>query len=478
MSEAVVKKSNYFPNYRVREIAGKYLLTGNHGRWTLLNEEEYEALEGGSMSNDLFTRLEDKGLISTGLNTSKIGEYFRSWNKNYFIDPTLHIVVTTRRCNLRCVYCHASSRLSSAAGEDLDPYVAEAIVNFILKSPARQVKIEFQGGESLLNFDIIRQVVTTASAGRLDTEKSISFCLVSNLTLLDEDMVAFFRRHNVGLSTSLDGPDQLHNSQRPYEDGTGSFDRVMSQIALARANGINVGLLGVLTAESIPYYKQMVDLHVALGMENLCFNPVMPLGRARGNRLGMSAELVIKYYREMLDYSFEYNSRGSLVTERMFLLALDKLTMSRDVGFADFRSPCGAFFGQVVYDVNGDIYPCDEARGFAELKLGNVMTHTYEELFESEKAWDVVSASLLNHPACAGCAYQPFCGLCPLRSYSEGKGLHPIPPDDFRCQLNRFLFDYVLEKMINHPDEIASIQRYRAVKHALGVAQHVASEPS
>lgn len=478
MSKKTTLTLNFFPSYRVRAIEGKYLLTGSHGRWTVLTDQEYHSLTNNTLPPELFSRLQDRGLIFTGNNQSRISELFRSWNKYYFENPTLHIVVTTRRCNLRCVYCHAASRPSQSDREDLTAPISEKIVDFIFDSPAKSMKIEFQGGESLLNFDAVRRLVANAKAKQSETGKNVTFSLVSNITLLDQAKLDFIKTHNIRLSTSVDGPAHIHNRQRPFEDGTGSFDRVMSQIEWAKSQGVQIGVLSVLTPDFLPEYREIIDQHVRLGMEQLCLNPVMSLGRAGrpSSKIRMPPEKFIKYYGKILDYSFESLQEGKMALERWFVLALDKVTGSHDIGFKDFRSPCGALFGQIVYDVNGDIYPCDEARGFPELKLGNVTTHRYEDLVESEKAWELITASLHNDTVCDRCAYEPFCGLCPIWSYSDGQGLRPRPPNDFRCQLNQFLFDYVFKKIIQYPEEIAIIQRYRALSLAYNRTRQTARE--
>jgi radical SAM protein with 4Fe4S-binding SPASM domain len=200
----------------------------------------------------------------------------------------------------------------------------------------------------------------------------------------------------------------------------------------------------------------------------LCVNPVLPLGRAAVSRANgnLSAQTFVGYYRDMLDYTFTYLRQGKPIVDRFLWIALTKITGTSDTRFADFRRPCGAIHGQLAYDINGDVYPCDEARGFPEFKLGNVATETYKEIVASEIARKFVAASRHVQPECVACAYLPFCGLCPILSYSEGRGLVPIPSADFRCIFSAFLLDYLFEKVIRSPDELSTILKYRMVRDA------------
>ena len=84
-----------------------------------------------------------------------------------------------------------------------------------LESPSSRIKIEFQGGEPLLNFPLIKTLVHAATAEGTRVGKKIDFVITSNLALLDENILAFCKAHNVLLSTSLDGPVDLHNKNRP-----------------------------------------------------------------------------------------------------------------------------------------------------------------------------------------------------------------------------------------------------------------------
>ena len=92
-------------------------------------------------------------------------------------------------------------------------------MDIAFESPAVRIKIEFQGGEPLLNFPLISTIVSAAKAKAATADKKVDFVIASNLALLDETILAFCKENDVLLSTSLDGPADLHNKNRPRPGG-------------------------------------------------------------------------------------------------------------------------------------------------------------------------------------------------------------------------------------------------------------------
>lgn len=456
-------------NYRARPLAGRILLTADHGAWAIVGRRQFALLEAGRPGQALLRDLERKGLVRTARNAEAIEGFLRKWTGPYFCGTTLHIVVATRRCNLSCSYCHASATGLSEPRQDLDEATAKRIADFILKTPASGLTIEFQGGEPLLNFPVIRDMIEYARGEAEKAGKDVSFAIVTNLTLMTPEILSYAKTRGISLCTSLDGRPDLHDRNRRFPSGKGTHATVRDNLAMAAGCGQDVGILTVLSSASLPRYREIVDMYVEMGRDELCVNPVQKLGAACANwdEVGIpDFDDFLSAYREILDETFDRLRNGSYIMDRMFLLALSKVSSGRDVSYMDFRSPCGAVIGQLVYDVDGSIYPCDESRTFPELKLGNVREHAYADILDSPASMRVVEASLHTDPLCGRCAYRPYCGLCPVLSYSETGSLQPAPPGDLRCRLSMFLFDYLFDKLISAPEEIGKIHAYERVKQA------------
>jgi His-Xaa-Ser system radical SAM maturase HxsB len=469
--KVAVSSHDWRANFRARALSDRVVLVSDHGSWMFVSRQELAALHACRADAELLARLERRGLLRTPDNQQDLEQALERWRAPHLRGASLHIVVTTRRCNLACRYCHASSTPENGPLQDLDAPTAEKIVDFAFHSPVPSLAIEFQGGESLLNLDAVRHTVIVARERARQTGKKVRFSLVSNLTLLTPSTLDYLKENQIGLSTSVDGPPAIHDRNRPFCSGCGSYRQVMAAVQQVRQAGCHAGFLTVLTPASLPHYKEIVDHHLSLGIDILCLNPAQALGRGRDDSHISDFDAYLDCYRKILDYTFALLDEGVVVTERFLLLALQKVVDCSDVGFADFRNPCGAVFSQLAYDVNGDIYPCDEARSFPEFRLGNVALDTYEKIVHLQKARDLVRASIPSAPLCRDCAYEPYCGLCPVMSYAEGRGLTPVPPDDFRCRLTRFLFDFVFEKMASDPEQLNALMRYQALRGGLQKAR-------
>lgn len=473
-SSTTVGRRPWTANYRSRELKQGVVITASHGAWAMLRPVQFRALENGRPSRALLALLEGKGLVRSRRNCSRLDELLDRWCSPYFQGTSLHIVVTTHRCNLRCAYCHAATKPEHDRGGDLQPAVAERIADFILSCPKADLTVEFQGGESLLNFGAVRHMIEYIEARQRAVGKRVEFRMVSNLVLLNPEVAEYAREHHVALCTSLDGTREMHDLHRVFPDGTGSYALVREKIDLARAGGHRVGLLSVVTASTMESCVAAVDAYADLGIDTVCLNPVQRLGRAAESwsDLGIhDVDRFLELYVDVLDHTFERLRRGKFIMDRMFLIGLSKLTGDSDSTFMDFRSPCGAVIGQLVYDIDGSIFPCDEARSIPALKLGSVFEHQYREILGTPLTQTIVDASIHESQACMACAYRPYCGLCPVVTYAESGQFRREPLGTLRCRFTIVLFDYLFAKIASAPEELAAVLRYQAARNALLAAE-------
>jgi uncharacterized protein len=139
-------------------------------------------------------------LLATKYRTKK------AFLKNF---TALHIVVVTLRCNQRCSYCHASSQPPGSKDWDMNHSTAINAVQTIMETPSPSIKIEFQGGEPLLNIDVVKRIVKEAKKINKKKQKNLSFVICTNLTLIDKEVLNYLKREDILVSTSLDGPEEI-----------------------------------------------------------------------------------------------------------------------------------------------------------------------------------------------------------------------------------------------------------------------------
>jgi uncharacterized protein len=368
----------------------------------------------------------------------------------------LHLFVVTLRCEHACPYCQVSRQSQDTLQYDMTPQAASAALDLALKSPSKHLKIEFQGGEPLLNFALIQAVVREAEAKNERLGKRLAFVIATNMALINEDILNFCREHSVLLSTSLDGPRDLHNTNRPRPGGD-SYERTIKGIKLARRflGHDRVSALMTTTEASLIRARDIIDEYISQDFSGIFLRPLSPYGFAIKTRSYRSynTERWLDFYRKGLEYIIQVNRDGHDFIEYYAATILKKMLTSEDPGYVDLMSPAGIGIGAVVYNYDGYVYASDESRMLAEMgkeefKLGHVLTHTYRDIFTSPKLLDPLEESFAySCPMCHDCAYEPYCGADPVFHYAlYGDYVGRKPSSEF-CKRNMEIFKYLILKM-------------------------------
>jgi len=450
--------------YRKRKIGNKFLLTTDHGSWMCLDEFQLRMFQNGrlKMGSNLFKVLKQTGFIIDDDNRDEMVLKIREKYNFLWEGASLHIVVPTLRCNQKCLYCHASSKPEYAKGFNMDEKTAKATVDFIFQSPSPYIIIEFQGGEPLLNFKIVKYVIEYSKKLNKLRKKKLYFSIVSNFSLMDSGKMNYLLNNKVGICTSLDGAEWLHNKNRPFPNGAGkkSYDYtkkwIKTIIAEQKRRGKGSGKVNALmtiTRYSLDNWKGVVDEYVDLGLEYVFLRFLNNLGDARKTwkAISYSAEEFIDFWKKSMDYILYLNKNGKTITERFTWLILQKIIENHEPNFLDQRSPCGAVIGQMTYNYNGDIYSCDEGRmiGGDVFKLGNVKMNSYKSVVSSNQACCIIASSINDTQICDSCVYKPYCGICPVCNYAEHGSIICNISSSNRCKIFKAQFDYIFDKIIN-----------------------------
>ena len=375
--------------------------------------------------------------------------------KKAFLDgfTSLHIFVVSLRCEHSCHYCQVSRVSADRTRYDMSEESARRALDLVFRSPAPQLKIEMQGGEPLLNFERVRQIVTEGEQRAREQQREVEFVVTTNMAMLDDEMLAFFREHGVFLSTSLDGPAELHDANRP-RPGNDSHARTIAGITRTREvlGRDRVAALMTTTRRALQSPGDIVDEYVRHGFQSIFVRPLSPYGFAlRSVRTtGYSMREFLDFYVRALDYILELNASGTYLVESYAQLLLTRMLTPFATGYVDLQSPAGAGIGAVVYNYDGDVYASDESRMLAEMgdhrfRLGNVHRDSYEAIFGGETLRALVATSVAESiPGCADCAFVPWCGADPVHHYATTGDLVPhIPTSDFH-EKNFFLFKHLL----------------------------------
>lgn len=353
----------------------------------------------------------------------------------------LHIFVVSLRCDHSCHYCQVSRQSENKAAFDMTVETAEQALKIVFRSPNPAIKIEFQGGEPLLNFDLIRHIVLRAEEINQTERRTLQFVITTTLSLINDEILNFCKLHQIILSSSLDGPEDLHNRNRP-RPGKDSHARFVEGLQKARdVLGYDaVSALMTTSPASLTRARDIVDEYIKHGFDGIFLRHLSPYGFAIKTKsyVAYNVDRWLEFYQEGLEYIIELNKRGIRFTEQFAALLLTKMMTSNDPGFVDLMNPSGAGIAAVVFNYDGDVYASDESRMLREMgdttfKLGNLATNSYEEIFTNETLLNALEDSFtLSAPMCSECAFEPWCGADPVFHHAmHGDVLGRKPESEF-----------------------------------------------
>jgi His-Xaa-Ser system radical SAM maturase HxsB len=346
---------------------------------------------------------------------------------------------------------------------------AERALTIALQSPSPHIKIEFQGGEPLLNFKLVEKIVLAAENGRSSAAKKVDFVIASNLALLTDEILKFCKLHDVMISTSLDGPPDLHNKNRPRPGGN-SYQLAVRGLKQAQdvLGRDRVSALMTTTEASLDRVEDIVDEYISLGLDGIFLRPLSPYGFAiktkQFNRYnGMRW---FDFYCRGLRYILDLNHRGRLFPEFYASLLLRRMLSDRPIGYVDLRSPAGIGLGALVYNYDGAVFASDEGRMLAEMgdrtfELGHVSSASYRSLLLSEKLIDLVAASLTQcAPECNDCVFEPHCGAEPVYHHATQHDPVGIKPLSEFCARQKSIIELLFTLVEQSPADAEVLRRW------------------
>jgi His-Xaa-Ser system radical SAM maturase HxsB len=450
-------KKNYF---NFKKLNKKYLLTNDWGNYTFLSEKHFENLiNNKNLPKDITTELDNKQFIYfdddesfINIHTDKLKDF-----KDYMNSSTvLHIFVVSKNCNYNCLYCQAGN-LDQKEELLMSKETAKKAVDIALSSPSPVLDFEFQGGEPLTNFDAIKYIVEYSQQKNDEAQdkKEIAYTIVSNLSLLTDEMVAYIKQKSINICTSIDGNKELQNKNRPFIKD--SYESTMRGIKILQENNVNVSALLTTTKFSLDQYQSIVDEYINLGLQRICVRPLTRIGKAslNWNSIGYDAKEFVEFYQKILSYIINKNLTGDFLIEGMAQIFLKKIINGEAVNYMELRSPCGGAIGQLAYYYDGNIYTCDEGRMLAEMGdkkfyLGNVYENSFDDIIKSGCTKEICNASCIEcSPICHSCPYLPFCGTCPVINYFQTHDLCLTRQNDYRCTINKGILDELFSYIQN-----------------------------
>ena len=457
----MVSEYSLLPFRFERYYEEEYILTNEIGEYVFLNVDDFYKFINKELdtNSETFLELESKQIATRDKVEDVVNMLATKYRtkKSILRDfTTLHMVVPTLRCNSSCIYCQVARKDMDATSVDMSKETAKKVVKLIFQSPSPFIKIEFQGGDPSTNFPMVKFIIEEAETLNILKKRNLEFVICTNISLLDEEMVQYLKKHNCQVSTSLDGPADLHNANRPLQNTTKTheiFEENLQMIRRIFGNNDCVSALMTTSKYSLGRFKEIIDEYVRLGFNSIFLRSLNPYGFAKQykDKIAYPIEEFLKNYKEGLDYIIELNKKGTFFVEGFAALLLRRMLTPFATGFVDLQSPAGVGISGAIYDYDGNVYIADEARMMARFKnysflLGNANTNTYQEMFNGELLHSVLEKSCIEClPACSKCAYQPYCGADPVRNLSEQGDIVGFRPTNEMCRKTKSIIKYLFE---------------------------------
>lgn len=376
--------------------------------------------------------------------------------KKSFLDnfTALHIFVISLRCEHTCHYCQVSRVSQDKNAFDMKRSHIDKGIELMMRSPNKNVTMEFQGGEALLAFENIIYAVERTIIEAAKKNKNVTYVICTNLALLTDEILDYCKDKNILISASLDGPDFTHNKNR-HRPQKNSYELAVKGIKRSREilGADRVSALLTTTTLSLDYPNEIVDEYFNLGFKNIFLRPISPYGFALHNekKNKYQTSRFLEFYKAALTRIIEYNLQGHFFREEYATIILKKVLTPFPVGYVDLQSPAGMINNVIVFNYDGKVYATDEARMLAEtndftFQIGDLEINTYEEIFYGEKVIEFSEASTNESlPGCSECAFQSYCGADPVFNHTTQGDIFGYRPTSSFCQKNMEIIRYLFE---------------------------------
>ncbi len=361
--------------------------------------------------------------------------------KRKITDLTLNIV---SNCNLRCRYCWNEAGAYGNPpnnNQKMDEQIAFKAVDLLLKESkgAKDLVIDFYGGEPLLNFELIKKVIGYCRKIQNTKKINFRFLLATNGTLLTKERGEFLIENGVDIAVSLDGSRKIQNAQRPFPDGKGSFYIVMDNINSLKED-YRKQLVG--RATFTPYSRKVIRTfnflrNIGFSRIEVCESEKAGYGLELNNRFFFSGHKGLQQLKSIYYNLSDFYARGiikkDLTYENTYFNRFFK-QLSRLYHIQSVVGTCSAGFSLMAVDMDGSIYPCTAFVGLAQFKIGNVKTGINEK-----KLKEFSNIKISSSTACEKCWAKRLCrgcGSCYNLNYFTNKKLGE--PNSYYCELFRY----------------------------------------
>lgn len=321
----------------------------------------------------------------------------------------LHIAHT---CNLNCSYCFASQGKYNGERAVMSFEVGKQALDFLIANSGsrRNLEVDFFGGEPLMNFDVVKELVAYARSIEKQHNKNFRFTLTTNGMLINDDVIDFANKEMSNVVLSLDGRKDIHDYYRVDYAGKGSWERIVPkfQKLVEAREGKNYYMRGTFTHRNPDFLKDIEQM-LELGFSELSMEPVVCAPGDPSELTPEDMEIVMDQYEQLAQLMLKRDDEGKPFTFYHYMIDLKG-------GPCIYKriSGCGSGTEYMAVTPWGDLYPCHQFVGDEKFLLGNVWDGVHNHAIQNEFA----SCNVYARPECSDCWAKLYCsGGCAANAY-------------------------------------------------------------
>ena len=321
----------------------------------------------------------------------------------------LHVAHT---CNLNCSYCFASQGKYHGERAIMSYEVGKRALDFLVENSGTRhnLEVDFFGGEPLMNFDVVKQLVAYARSIEKEKNKNFRFTLTTNGVLIDDDVIDFVNKEMSNVVLSLDGRKEIHDRFRVDYAGNGSWEKIVPKFQrLVNARGKKGYYMRGTFTHANPDFLEDIRTMLDLGFTELSMEPVVTAPNDPSALTEADRRIVMEQYEKLAELMLKRDAEGKPFTFYHYMIDLKG-------GPCIYKriSGCGSGTEYMAVTPWGDLYPCHQFVGDEKFRLGDIWHGVSNTAIQNEFA----SCNVYAREECRDCWARLYCsGGCAANAY-------------------------------------------------------------
>ncbi|MBB6696327.1 thioether cross-link-forming SCIFF peptide maturase [Clostridium algidicarnis] len=334
-------------------------------------------------------------------------------------------------CNLRCKYCFADEGEYKGARKTMSAKVGKKAIDFVIEKsgPRKNIEVDLFGGEPLMAFEIIKEIVAYAREQEKIYNKNIRFTMTTNATLLNDEIIEYLDKNMVNIILSIDGRESVNDAVRVRRDGSGTQKSILPKIKKMvekRDKSKQYYVRGTFTRENTDFFEDIMYL-AGEGFKEISIEPVVLPEDHDLSLREEDLETIFKQYDNLYDEMLKRHKEGNEFKFYHFNIDLQG-------GPCVYKriSGCGAGHEYVAVTPDGEIYPCHQFVGNKDFIMGDI----FKGDLDMEMSNKFKKAHIYNKPVCKECWAKFYCsGGCQANNFNFNGDMNI--PYELGCKMQK-----------------------------------------